>query len=1035
MSSPDPSASSPRREPYTLNEILAAEYDALRPGLRAAAKLDPSGWCSHEYRNKHKDAQEAKECSDAKAENLRRLYGLLHGLPGWPKGRGAGESAPLSAICLSGGGIRSATFSLGVLQSLARSRLLGKFDYLSSVSGGGYIASWLRTWMYRAGTKQVLDELAGDTVDNQGMRHPQGKDPLKPEPLPVRNLRKFSNYLTPRLGLFSGDTWAAAATVVRNLLLNWLVIVPLIAAVIALPLAFLVFVKSADPAGVLGEGLLGIALAVELFASTTVHVFRRSLKKPGTREWVFVVFCAMPIWIAAALLSWAAVELELPWSMADTQVTEAQTRWLQQFALLWCVGIPVLGWLLSHLLAPLLRPLLSADPSGTESTAAQSSATGVRDPAAAAKAEDWRRPWLLELFALIVSGLAAAPLLVVMVENLLARLHARPEFFVMFAVPLLLALYLVARTLFVAFTSAAEGIRRYAKRTPAEDADREWWARLSGWLLLFVTTWIAVTGIVFVGGYLLQRFADVAGRVQAAVGGIGGLAGTVAAYIAKSDKTPAKPGEERELKGPRKWLLILTAPTFVACVIVVITWGAMWLGEQVTVITGIFDVGPKLRSLPEELSVFLGWWVIAMGFALVILAAIFGMFVNVNRFSLHGMYRNRLVRAYLGASNLNRKPDPFTGFDPTDNCKLHEVWLKDRSTRPLPIINTTLNLAQGLEDLAWQERKAESFSMTPFFCGNYQGGYRQSRYYGSGISVGTAVTISGAAANSNMGYASSPALSFLMTLFNVRLGAWLGNTNDYGEGYYNRPGPGQALRPLLNELLGRTSAQSHYVNLSDGGHFENLGLYEVVLRRCRYVLLCDAGQDDEFGFSDLGNAIRKVRIDFGIPIDFEHRIHIMPREESRHPKGETAFYCATARIRYAAVDGKGVPDGVIVYIKPTLHGPKQVPYDVYSYSQRSSKFPHESTADQWFSESQFESYRALGEHMFRALSLVSRRAAATGEATSSATTATSVRGGVESAAGGDSAAEPTYDATIEEFIMRMSDEIEAIAKRESGAKP
>ena len=125
-------------------------------------------------------------------------------------------------------------------------------------------------------------------------------------------------------------------------------------------------------------------------------------------------------------------------------------------------------------------------------------------------------------------------------------------------------------------------------------------------------------------------------------------------------------------------------------------------------------------------------------------------------------------------------------------------------------MNTTLNLVRSGDKLAWQQRKSESFSMTPFFCGNHRQGYRPSADYGghSGISLSTAMAISGAAANPNMGYNSSPSVGFLMTLFNARLGAWLGNTNRYGQMTYRRNGPHQALvaavrRAVRHDARGR----------------------------------------------------------------------------------------------------------------------------------------------------------------------------------------------------------------------------------------
>src|SRR4030095_15973764 len=222
----------------------------------------------------------------------------------------------------------------------------------------------------------------------------------------------------------------------------------------------------------------------------------------------------------------------------------------------------------------------------------------------------------------------------------------------------------------------------------------------------------------------------------------------------------------------------------------------------------------------------------------------------------------------------------------------------------------------------------------------------------------TAMTISGGAANPNMGYNSSPSVGFLMTLFNARLGAWLGNTNRYGQDSYRRNGPHQALWPLFAELFGMTHADGKYINLSDGGHFDNLGLYEVVLRRCRNVLVSDAGCDGKASFEDLGNAIRKIRIDFGISIDFTREIEIRSNEE--HKPG---LRCAVATINYQKADGAGVANGTLIYIKAAKYATgAPLPYDVYSYSKASGTFPHESTSDQWFSESQFESYRALGRH-------------------------------------------------------------------------
>src|SRR5260370_5745696 len=135
------------------------------------------------------------------------------------------EETPLSALCISGGGIRSATFALGAIQGLADKGILSSFDYLSTVSGGGYIGSWLTAWKHRrGGLEKILPELKTSVTSAQ-----QGA------PEAIQHLREFNNYLSPKIGLFSADTWTLVATVVRNMLLNWLVLVPLMMAALMAP--------------------------------------------------------------------------------------------------------------------------------------------------------------------------------------------------------------------------------------------------------------------------------------------------------------------------------------------------------------------------------------------------------------------------------------------------------------------------------------------------------------------------------------------------------------------------------------------------------------------------------------------------------------------------------------------------------------------------------------------------------------------------------------------------------------------------------
>jgi hypothetical protein len=362
------------------------------------------------------------------------------------------------------------------------------------------------------------------------------------------------------------------------------------------------------------------------------------------------------------------------------------------------------------------------------------------------------------------------------------------------------------------------------------------------------------------------------------------------------------------------------------------------------------------------------------------LAILGNLFINVNTFSLHGMYRMRLTRAYLGASNFARHADPFTNFDREDNLYEQEILLASKDGRdaaPLHVIGTALNLV-GTRKLAWQQRKAESFTFSPVSCGSWRLGYRPTCDFGGsrGVRLGTAMAISGAAVSPNMGYHSSPLVTILMTLFNARLGWWLPNPvwpklqnwdmeSPRAKRYLHRNGPKWALMPMLNEALGRTDDRYQWIQLSDGGHFENLGLYEMVMRRCQSIILVDADADCEYQFDDLGNAIRKIQIDLGIPITFPHDGKFVPMQSGVK---ESNVYCLEGVIGYGCVDA-GSPEGRLLYIKPVLNGSE--PPDIRAYRANHKAFPHEPTTNQFFNEAQFESYRHLGSWVIEAMTLAS----------------------------------------------------------------
>ena len=837
--------------PVKLHEVLRQEYQTLRPGV------DFSG-----------------ESTGEVLEKLRR------------------QEKPLSALCISGGGIRSATFALGALQGLAGHRILDQFDYLSTVSGGGYIGSWLTAWIKRAGgIENVIPQLRSHAEPVPG----SGVDP-------IQHLREYNNYLSPQMGLFSADTWTLAATVGRNILLNWLVLVPLLMLILMLPRL------------VLAVFMLGITY--EQIGSG--HTIASSWVVKDGLPCCFFLLLAFAVFNIGRYLPSAGGR------------NHSQSDFLRK------ILAPLTGAILCFMVYDALLFFVTANrpPKGE-------AVTWVLVPAAAG----WLvfllfgvRPWQRTL-KLLFGPLSLALVLVALGMEVMAwviTLVPLPgwAFYVTIVPPLMLLAFDLGGTIFIGLSS-----------TVLEDDDREWLARASAWVQIVAFSWlIACALVLLVPGWALHWKAwgkELLGAIAVASAWLSRLSGSA---VLSGDK---EPGPSRKVFA----YLVKLAPAIFLVTFVV---GLSIFTNLLLYFSGMLrPPGPgevvswtDYRFVLEHTPCFLALIVMAI---LLLLSQVTARYININRFSLHAMYRNRLIRAYLGASNPKRNAARFTGFAPEDNLLMRDLRT---GFKPFRVVNVALNLVSG-ERLAWQQRKAQSFTLSPLHSGNYELGYRDSAEYGGrdGITLGTAITISGAAASPSMGYHSSPVKGFVMTLLNARLGAWLGNPADAGERTWRQDGPRSAVGSLVKEALGLTDNTSAYVYLSDGGHFENLALYEMILRRCRQIVVLDSGCDPAFTYEDLGNALRKVRIDLKVPVEFE--------DQYIHPMREKKRRCAIARIRYSAVDAAW-PDGELIYIKPMLLGTE--PPDVEAYAAANPSFPHQSTGNQWFNESQTESYRMLGLH-------------------------------------------------------------------------
>lgn len=853
---------------------------------------------------------------------------------------------PRAVLCLSGGGVRSATFNLGILQGLARYGLLEKFDYLSTVSGGGFIGGWLSAWIHREKNLRPgqlpVNKVAASLADPPD-------DPLAPEPDPVYNLRIYANYLTPRKGLMSVDTWTLMAVYVRNLLLNWMVFVPVITACLILPRIWVALVKSSylSPTILLWTGFAGALIALIYIGLNLPGAKQLNLR----RGW-FIAFCLTPLVISAMALTTYWVRLQ--------EGEQPDWRHFGLFALV----LGAIPWTLSAILRIIAHLRATHD-------------DRVKHPGG------WMlMAWhfvLATALILIAFALTGFVTWYVVTNQLPAPLNLQSSFarvYASLAVPVLLVLLTVGGTLISGFTSRFTDVD-----------DQEWWARSGAWILIVVVGWSVFHLLVLFGPALfvelqtqivnnmnLTSWSGIKGIGTALIGVASGAITLFGGSSAKTSAHGDSPATPKSRVGPI--VTAVAAVIFGAFLLILMALGTNWIlassfGEWASRVLGA-GATPLNANDPRAIIYHTpGRLLVVMALLIAVVGGVLGRFINTNRFSLHYYWRNRLMRAYLGASrNRVKTKNQFTDFDTDDNVQMYELKQK-----PLHIVNVTLNLAGG-NKLEWQDRKAESFAISPLHSGSYWLGYRDSRHYGgsAGISLATSAAISGAAASPNMGYMmTSPVVRFIMTLFNVRLGFWLGNPGIAGNGSlttfnkptFDRDSPTQSVRPIFAEALGMTDGQSPYVYLSDGGHFDNLGLYEMILRRCRFVVVSDASTDPDYSFDSLAYAIRQIRVDFGVPIEMgEMTLGKAPQKGNR--------YCAIGTIRYSCVDkpvgsaeSDDAYDGVLIYIKPSLNGSE--PADVLNYHESDNAFPQDTIADQWFSESQFESYRMLGSHMIHSI--------------------------------------------------------------------
>lgn len=839
------------------------------------------------------------------------------------------EGVPTFALALSGGGIRSATFALGVMQALNEvsvassgvakpgtatepagdvstdtrdvgkpdrylSNLLARFDYLSTVSGGGYVGAFFcsmfipgriegvctlsRPQASRDAAQLAYEVMADEPPSRTRIQAMKG---VRSDRQPLAWLRENGRYLAPT---GAGDMVYAGALAIRN----WLAIQYVLATAIVAVLAALMLMR---------------ALLVLMFRDERVLGF-------------FELSNALSSSIASGLI----------WGIGGAVVV------------LWSFPVGVAFWL-AH-----------ADPSKSDSEIP----TGYSFAA-----------WGDFLLGFVLAGGVAW-------AGIFERYRAFADFFFALGIQALLG--------FLVYVATWRGCSVTAHRVV---------------LTRRLALSMKVAAIVFLFALADSLALMLYDKLQASSAALSGSAVSTALLAAAiwsvrhlSVLFDQKSGVSWWRKLPIDWVAGIGA--FVIGLALIVIWAIlinwmMWVGTTAA-----------LAGL-DWTSVFL---LLAIGSVTAAMAMVIGYFpAFINLSSLQSIYGARLTRAYLGASNGERlearkRSEGVRSVvggsvaEPLRSDQIeHEDYYAPEVLAPLHVINVTVNqTTDSNEQLVQRDRKGLPLAVVP--CGFSIDGdfhaFAPDANASSSIAriptVGQWVGASGAAVGTGLGRTTTRGLSLLLGLANVRLGTWWRScqwtaaekTADRKE----RKWLGWSLEHVFATqyyLFCELTAQFHGMRrrwqyLSDGGHFDNTGIYELLRpeREVAFIVACDNGADVDGRFDDLANLVRLARIDFGLELTINQaicdepylgRIFGRPNDLVGHPASKRCAMLIDVFKTDRDTQERRLT-GRIVVLKPRVIS--GTPLDVLQYAASHPTFPNESTAQQFFDEAQWESYRRLG---------------------------------------------------------------------------
>ncbi|HEY5970860.1 MAG TPA: hypothetical protein VIT22_02625, partial [Pseudoxanthomonas sp.] len=349
--------------------------------------------------------------------------------------------------------------------------------------------------------------------------------------------------------------------------------------------------------------------------------------------------------------------------------------------------------------------------------------------------------------------------------------------------------------------------------------------------------------------------------------------------------------------------------------------------------------------------------------AFVSFAGVFaGFIVNANYIGIGRMYRDRLMELFMPDKEAIRD-NQWRRAGNADQFALTKLVDENGTPqRPMHLVNCNVVMVGARQD-RFRGRGGDSFVLSPRFSGSSATGWIDTSKLGDGhFTLATAVAASGAAASPHAGVAGrgitrNPLVSLLLSLTNVRLGYWIRNPRaSRTPKAWHKWFPPNLLAPGIRQgLFGSgTTENAFFIELTDGGHFDNTGLYELIRRRVRIIVLSQGSQDVRYSMDDLANAIQRVRVDFGVHIRFTSDAYPLGAMRPEELGSVCKRGWALGTIKYPGTGSQGI----LLYLQAAPIAGMNA--DTVSYWRRNADFPNQTTADQFFDEEQLEAYRELG---------------------------------------------------------------------------